>query len=186
MAVSGIEAAVDRVIQQLSPDRTVQQDAKEAFLELLEQILPDRASVSDAPAHDRPAQAAVLTSPVVQTSYATAAYAAPSSFLRDDTAPALAQLSDDLEAGDPQYNERETTLRGRLDLEAIERRLRSAAESWGLEYHVEDLNGILRNAGYDSVHLGSSERYMVAVERFVALAEDRYRERAGNVPGSAA
>ena len=48
----------------------------------------------------------------------------------------------------------------------------------------DDLDGILRNAGYGAAHLGSSDRYMAAVEHFTTEAYKNYRERAGNTPGA--
>ena len=74
-------------------------------------------------------------------------------------------------------------LRERLDIPALEQRLRSSAQSYGIEYHVSDLEGVLRNAGYGSAHLGSSERYMATIEKFIANAEQNYSQRSSNVPG---
>jgi hypothetical protein len=96
----------------------------------------------------------------------------------------LSQLPNDLQASDPQYNEREVQLREGLDLDAVERRLRASAKRLGVEYDRSDLEGILRNAGYGAAHLGSTERYMAAVETFVGEAEKRYQQRAGNIPGT--
>jgi hypothetical protein len=85
--------------------------------------------------------------------------------------------------GDTGYNDREALLRARLDLPALERRLRASAESLGIAYSPEDLNGVLRNAGYDAVHLGSSERYMAAIEHAMLSAEATHRRGASNIPG---
>ena len=74
----------------------------------------------------------------------------------------------------------------RLNLPELEHRLRGYAESVGIEYSSTDLDGILRNSGYGAAHLGSSDRYMAAVERFTGEAFKNYRERAGNVPGAQA
>ena len=58
------------------------------------------------------------------------------------------------------------------------------AESYEIEFHKSDLEGILRNSGYGAAHLGSTERYMAAVQKFISEAENNYRQRAGNTPGS--
>jgi hypothetical protein len=108
------------------------------------------------------------------------------SLLRDRESPLLQQLSNDLVAGDPQYNQREGTLRDRLDLNGIERRLQDAARALDVSYDRSDLDGILRNSGYDATHLGSSERYMAAIEKYIGEAEKNYRQRAGNTPGQLA
>ena len=81
------------------------------------------------------------------------------------------------------YNEREATLRDRLNVSELEQRLRGYAQSVGVDYSATDLDGVLRNAGYGAAHLGSSDRYMAAVEHFTNEAFKNYRERAGNVPG---
>jgi len=47
-----------------------------------------------------------------------------------------------------------------------------------------DLDGVLRNAGDDAAHLGASDRYMAAIEKFMREAEVRYQLSADNVPGS--
>ena len=57
------------------------------------------------------------------------------------------------------------------------------ADSVGVQYSSTDLDGILRNAGYGAAHVGSSDRYMTAVERFTNEAFKNYRERAGNIAG---
>jgi hypothetical protein len=193
MAISGIEAAVDRTVQRLSPDARVQEDVKAAFLDLFEELF-DRLTAAQqgargpaAPAAavgpttlyslEQPGAAAVRTRDVVGSGVI--------SLLKEPDLPPLELLSMDLAAGDPQYNQREAMLRERLDLGALEQRLRSLADSHGVTYNSEDLAGVLRNAGYDAVHLGSTERYMAAVERLIGYAEDRYRAGASNVPGAA-
>jgi hypothetical protein len=105
------------------------------------------------------------------------------SLLRFTGGPMFEQLSGDHTASDPVYNEREAQLRDGLDLGTLEQRLRASAKSSGVEYDSSDLDGILRNAGYGAAHLGSTERYMAAVEKFMGEAEKNYRERAGNTPG---
>lgn len=108
------------------------------------------------------------------------------SLLRDRTSPMLEQLANDLGAGDVQYNQRENVLRERLDLSGIEQRLQQAARTLDVTYDQSDLEGILRNAGYDATHLGSSERYMAAVEKYIGEAENNYRQRSTNIPGQLA
>ena len=93
------------------------------------------------------------------------------------------QLSNDLVAGDPQYNQRESLMRDRLDLGEMERRLQDSARSLGVAYDRSDLEGVLRNAGYDATHMGSSERYMNAIEKFMGEAYKNYQQRATNKDG---
>ena len=88
-------------------------------------------------------------------------------------------------AATEEYNTREAMLRERLNLPELEGRLRSAADAQGIDYSSEDLAGVLRNAGYDAVHLGSSDRYMAAIERMTAETIAKYQERANNAPGQA-
>jgi len=108
------------------------------------------------------------------------------SVLRDKGAPMLEQLTGNLTAGDPQYNQREGILRERLDLTELEHRLQESAKALDVSYDRSDLDGILRNAGYDATHLGSSERYMAAIEKYVGEAKNNYRQRSTNVPGQLA
>jgi hypothetical protein len=108
------------------------------------------------------------------------------SVLRDHQSPMLEQLGGDLTAGDPQYNQRETLLRERLDVTELEHRLQQEAKALDVAYDRSDLEGILRNAGYDATHLGSSERYMAAIEKYVGEARNNYRQRSTNVPGQLA
>jgi len=100
--------------------------------------------------------------------------------------PVLEMLPADLKAGDARYNAREATLRDGLNLTEVERRLKDTARRYEVDFHVSDLEGILRNAGYDATHLGSTERYMAAVEKFMGEAENNYRQRSTNRPGSQA
>ena len=157
----------------------VQQDIKQAFVDLLDRVVRESAKGASAPARaadghrDRDAAAA----------RGEDAGATASSLLTDASLQGLAQLSNELTAADPAYNEREATLRDRLNVSELEHRLRGYAESVGVEYSSTDLDGILRNAGYGAAHLGSSDRYMAAVERFTNEAFKNYRERAGNIPG---
>jgi hypothetical protein len=189
MSVSGIHAALERVVQRLASDPKVQRETKAAFLDLLEQVVNERDSARVPPASRTPAGSMAFltgTPMYAANTYATTGgpSAMSSSLVRNSTLPVLAQLPDELGAGDGQYNTREAMFRERLDIAAIEQRLRSSAQSYGLEYHEEDLNGILRNAGYDAAHMGSSERYIAAVQTFLGYAEDTYKERANNVPGT--
>jgi hypothetical protein len=103
-------------------------------------------------------------------------------FLLDPSLNSFEELPD-LGPFDPSYDQREAMLRARLDLPALERRLRASAESLGIAYSPEDLNGVLRNAGYGASHLGSSERYMAAIERCMLSAEATHRRGAFNIPG---
>ncbi len=107
-----------------------------------------------------------------------------SSMLLDPDLPLLDSLSADSVAGDKEYNAREVVFRERLDLQALESRLSESAAAVGIEFHESDLDGVLRNAGYDSAHLGSSERYTVAIEKFMHEAEHRYLLRSNNATDS--
>ncbi len=103
------------------------------------------------------------------------------SLLRDQDAPMLEQLSN-VGSGDPQYNQHESVMRDRLNLNELEHQLQDSAASLHVTYDRSDLDGVLRHAGYDSSHLGSSERYMAAVEKYMGEARTRYQERATNIP----
>ena len=105
------------------------------------------------------------------------------SLLRSIGTPMFEQISGDHAASDPLYDQREAQLRDGLDLGAIEQQLRASAKSFGVEYDSSDLDGVLRNAGYGAANLGSTERYMASIEKFIGEAEKNYRERAGNTPG---
>ena len=212
MSVQGIEAAVQRTVEQLTTDRRLQSDVKAAFLDLLDRVLTDAGARSGFnagaaamptatattlyPSAPATAEAAAAEEPSATTPAPTPAPApaAPPSngrpltsafaqqYLLDPGLPAFERLPV-LEAGDARYNEREALLRARLDIPALERRLRASAESLGIAYSPEDLNGVLRNAGYDSVHLGSSDRYMAAIEHAMLAAEATHRRGAFNIPG---
>lgn len=183
--INGIDSAIDRIVNQLPVGQSAQQDIRAAFTELLDRVVKDSVAGAQKPeTTTAPAATAtqlLLESKPAATSSATAN--AGDSLLKDPTLPELEQLSDDLSALDPVYNDREGMLRERLDLSELERRLRAYAESMGVDYSSTDLDGILRNAGYGAAHLGSSERYMAAIEKFTGEAYKNYRERATNIPG---
>jgi hypothetical protein len=101
-------------------------------------------------------------------------------------APLYELLPMDLTAGHSLYNERETLMRQELNVDGIEQQLKSKASALGVEYDRSDLEGILRNSGYDATHLGATERYMTAVQRFIGEAENNYRQRSTNTPDSRA
>ncbi len=186
MSINGIEAAVDRVVQQLPVARGVQQDIKAAFVELLARVVSESAQALPPAASAPGASLGTGTQPLLPDTVTSKARlsSATSALLTNPDLPLLDQLSNDLTAESPLYDEREGILRGRLNLPELEGRLRASAASMGLEYSSTDLDGILRNAGYGAAHLGSSERYMAAIEKFTGEAYKNYRERAGNVPGS--
>ena len=177
---NGIESAIDRVVSQLPVGQSARQDIRKAFVDLLDRVVNDSVQGPSKPPATTPAVMATQLLPDVKTAGTS------TSLLIDATLPSLAQLSDDLTAADPAYNEREVLLRERLNLPELEHRLRGYAESVGVEYSSTDLDGILRNAGYGAAYLGSSDRYMAAVERFTGEAFKNYRQRAGNVPGAQA
>jgi len=184
--MNGIEAAVDRVVQQLPVAQGVQREIKAAFVELLERVVSESAQALPPLAAAPGASVGTVTQALLPDSLTSKARFGPqtSALLTNPDLPLLDQLSNDLTAESPLYNEREGMLRGRLNLPELEGRLRASAESMGIEYSSTDLDGILRNSGYGAAHLGSSERYMAAIEKFTGEAYKNYRERAGNVPGS--
>ena len=170
--INGIDtAAIDNLLKQIPGGSAVQKDIKAAFVDLLERVVRESAKSTAAPAPS-------------ETTAKAAATATATTLWKDATLQGLEQLSNDLTAEDPAYNEREATLRDRLNVGELERQLRGYADSVGVEYSSTDLDGILRNAGYGAAHLGSSDRYIAAVERFTNEAFKNYRERAGNTPGS--
>ena len=180
--INGIESAIDRVVNQLPVGQDTQQDIRKAFVELLDRVVTESVSGAAAP----PSNGTPVTATQLMPELKAAGTPAGASLLIDTSLPALEQLSNDLTAADPIYNEREGMLRSRLDVSELERRLRTFAESMGVEYSSTDLDGILRNAGYGAAHLGSSDRYMAAIDTFTNEAYTRYRERAGNLPGTLA
>ena len=177
--INGIDtAAIDNLVSQIPGGSAVQKDIKQAFVDLLDRVVRESAKSASTPASGEPTVAAAATQLLPQAAPATA-----SSLWKNSSLQGLAQLSDELTAEDPVYNEREATLRDRLNVSELEHRLRGYAESMGVEYSSTDLDGVLRNAGYGAAHLGSSDRYMAAVEHFTNEAFKNYRERAGNTPG---
>ena len=177
--INGIDTtAIDNLVSQIPGGSAVQKDIKQAFVDLLDRVVRESAKSASTPASGEPAVTASATQLLPQ-----AVPAAASSLWKDASLQGLTQLSDELTAEDPVYNEREATLRDRLNVPELEDRLRGYAKSMGVEYSSTDLDGVLRNAGYGAAHLGSSDRYMAAVERFTNEAFKNYRERAGNIPG---
>ena len=190
MAITGIgiETTVDRAIQRLSVDDNVARDVKAMFVELLEQVISEAGLTKSATGASTPgATFATGTQPILPEAGVTAKSrfgATTQSLLDDPSQVLLEQLPGD--AADEEYNTRESMLRERLNLPELERRLRESAQSMRIEYGQDDLEGVLRNSGYGAAHHGSSERYMASIEKFTAAAIERYKERAGNKPGSQA
>ena len=177
--INGIDTtAIDNLVNQIPGGSAVQKDIKQAFVDLLDRVVRESAKGASAPASGEPTVTATATQLLPEGAHTTA-----SSLWKDASLQGLAQLSNELSAEDSVYNEREATLRDRLNVPELEHRLRGYAESMGVEYSSTDLDGVLRNAGYGAAHLGSSDRYMAAVERFTNEAFKNYRERAGNIPG---
>jgi hypothetical protein len=200
MNLNGIDATLTKLVQQV-PKGLAQREVKETFEALIESLrnqiqaaIEEAASTKTPAANTVPAESAPATAtPAVPASSehapsATRTTAALSayqrSWLKNADGPLYEHLSNDLTSASPLYNEREVVLREALDLGAIENHLRKVAESYEIEFHKSDLEGILRNSGYGAAHLGSTERYMSAVQKFIAEAENNYRQRAANVPGS--
>ena len=201
MNLNGIDATLNQLVQQL-PKGLAQREVKDTFEALIESLrnqiktaIEEAAAEKGSPAAAAPATAAPANAatPAVPASgdhapSATRTTAALSayqrSFLRNADGPLYDQLSNELTSASSLYNERESILREGLNLGAVENHLRQVAESYEIEFHKSDLEGILRNSGYGAAHLGSTERYMAAVQKFISEAENNYRQRAGNVPGS--
>lgn len=199
MNLNGIDATLNQLVQQL-PKTLAQRESKDTFEALIEALrnqiktaieeaVAEKVASPSAPSTAAPASAtpAVPASPAhtpsaTRTTAALSAY--QRAFMRNGDGPLYEQLSNDLTSASPLYNEREEILREALDLGAIENHLRRIAESYDLEYHRSDLEGILRNSGYGAAHLGSTERYMAAVQKFIGEAENNYRQRSSNTPGS--
>jgi hypothetical protein len=172
--INGIDtAAIDKLVNQVPGGQAVQQDIKAAFVNLLERVVRESAKSTAAPTE----------APATEATARTTATATATTLWKDATLQGLELLSNELTADDQIYNEREAQLRDRLNVPELESRLRGYAKSMGVEYSSTDLDGILRNAGYGAAHLGSSDRYIDAVERFTNEAFKNYRERAGNTPG---
>ena len=184
MSLTGIEPLGGQAVEPLS-GQLARSEVVEQFRELVKQIV-GRLNAHRPLDTEAPARAAVATQPMlsVPTPSRPGLSTTGSSMLLDPDQPLLNLLPADLSAEDPLYNVREAMLRERLDLSALERRLTDSAAAVGIEFHRSDLEGVLRNAGYGAAHLGSSERYMVAIEKFMGEAENRYLDRASNVPGS--
>jgi hypothetical protein len=180
---NAIQSAIDNLINQVPGGQAVQQDIKTAFVNLLDQVVRDSTAGGAATNSSTPPTTANAAATQLLPTAKPSAAASAGSLWKDASLQGLAQLSNDLTADDPAYNERETTLRDRLNVSELESRLRNYAGSMGVEYSSTDLDGILRNAGYGAAHLGSSDRYMAAVEHFTNEAFKNYRERASNVPG---
>ena len=193
MSVTGIEAMGRHATEPFS-GQVAQLDVVEQFREIVEQTvgaMNGRCHLETGLPHEATATtpagpAAVATQPMqsISTSSSHRALApASASLVRDPALPSLELLSADLVAGDPQYNAREVILRERLDLSALETRLKASAAAAEVDFHQSDLDGVLRNAGYDGEHLGSSDRYMASIEKFMGEAESRYQHRSTNIPG---
>jgi hypothetical protein len=184
MQLTGIDATLKRLAEQLPTGQT-RSNAPENFQALIESLGTQiKAAIAEASSRTSPPSAAIPSAPEPPTVGLTQRLTAQQQSLLRASAPMLMQLPDDLRASDSQYNEREVLLRGGLDLDAVERRLRASAKGLGVDYDRSDLEGILRNAGYGAAHLGSTERYMAAVETLIGEAEQRYQQRSGNTPGA--
>lgn len=182
--INGIDtAAIDNLVNQIPGGSAVQKDIKAAFVDLLERVVRENAKSTSTPAPAATTPPSTATATQLMPEATSSSSTSASTLWKDASLQGLELLSSDHTADDPIYNEREATLRDRLDVSELERRLRGYADSMGVEYSSTDLDGILRNAGYGAAHLGSSDRYMAAVEHFTGEAYKNYRERAGNVPG---
>jgi hypothetical protein len=188
MLTKGIDTTIRDLIEQL-PKGLNGGNASPADFEAL--IAPLAAQISSAIV--AASAQATAPPPASASTSAVSAGQAPNrlstfqlSVLRDPQSPMLQQLPNDLTAGDPLYNQRESQLRAGLDLTELEHRLQEEAQAMDVSYDRSDLEGILRNAGYDATHLGSSERYMAAIEKYVGEAKNNYRQRSTNIPNQLA
>jgi hypothetical protein len=182
--INGIDtAAIDNLVNQIPGGSAVQKDIKAAFVDLLERVVRESAKSTSTPAPAATTPPSTATATQLMPEATSSSSTSASTLWKDASLQGLELLSSDHTADDPIYNEREATLRDRLDVSELERRLRGYADSMGVEYSSTDLDGILRNAGYGAAHPGSSDRYMAAVEHFTGEAYKNSRERAGNVPG---
>jgi hypothetical protein len=190
MLAKGIDTTIRELIEQL-PQGGNGKNANTLDFEAL--IAPLAAQLSSAIVAATQ-QAASTASPAAIAPASTAPEtAAPTaaqrlnlfqlSLLRDRNSTLMQQLPNELTAGDAQYNQREALLRDNLDINELERRLQASARDFEVPYDRSDLEGVLRNAGYDAAHLGSSERYMAAIERFMGEARKNYERGATNIPG---
>jgi hypothetical protein len=203
MALNGIDATLRQLVSQLPADgqNRTNSDTFEKLIDVLSGQI--KTAIDQAVA----ARTAQLTGPLGANPFLTAASTAPTTTPADSTDPApagrttavlsasqqrwlrqqggvlLEALPGDTSAYDPRYNERADALRDGLDLDKMEQYLKSKAAQWGVDYHRSDLEGVLRNAGYGRNNQGSTEMYMATVEKFMANAEENYRQRSDNVPG---
>jgi hypothetical protein len=182
MQPTAIDATLRQLAAQIPQGQTkTQTDAFQSLLETLGTQI--KAAIADASSNTVSSGATpAATSPASAARTTSQLNLFQQSLLKQRGGTLLEQLSNDLSASDPQYNERESQLRDGLDLGSIEQRLRDSAKSWGVSYDSSDLDGILRNAGYGAANLGSTERYMASIEKFIGEAENNYRQRAGNTP----
>lgn len=198
MQLNGIEAKLQQLVEQL-PKELAPKNGPETFQALIDGLRNEiQAAISEAAAKAGPAVSAASTTPVTAMPSPSAMFGASAptfrttaqltpfqqSLLRQPGGQLFEQLSNDLTAASPLYDEREALLREGLDLETIERHLKARAAELDVEYDRSDLEGVLRNSGYGAAHLGSTERYMAAVQKFIGEAENNYRQRSSNVPGS--
>lgn len=186
MLSKGIDTTIREIIEQLPKGNGAAGLGNGDFEKLVAQISTAIATATTAAATASSAASAATPETPAPVTPQSRLSPFQLSLLRDQQSPMLQQLGNDLTAGDPQYNQRETLLRDRLDLNRIEARLQEMARSLDVSYDRSDLDGILRNSGYDATHLGSSERYLSAVEKYMGEAEKNYRQRSSNVPGQLA
>ncbi|MEQ1759148.1 MAG: hypothetical protein ABL986_12570 [Vicinamibacterales bacterium] len=193
MLAKGIDTTIRELIEQLPQGANAKNANSVDFEALLAPLAAQLSSAIIAATQ----KAANTASPAAAATTATASTAPEStaptaaqrlnlfqlSLLRDRNSTLMQQLPNELTAGDPQYNQREALLRDNLDVNELERRLQASAREFEVPYDRSDLEGVLRNAGYDAAHLGSSERYMAAIERFMGEARKNYQRGATNIPG---
>lgn len=92
-------------------------------------------------------------------------------------------LPTDLEAGDPQYNQRQQEFESTVDWDWIAQNQKNYANEVGGVWDPSDLEGIRRNAGYDASHLGDAGLYNSQLQKYYQNSLDNILRGATNVPG---
>jgi hypothetical protein len=199
MELNGIDATLNQLVSQL-PKGLGKKTGAANFESLIETLKTQiKAAIEEATRGTAaPVSAPAVPTAPISAAPTPAASSVPTarttsqltpyqqSLLKNPDGPLYELLPNELTSASPLYNEREALMRQELNLDGIEAHLKSKAKELEVEYDRSDLDGILRNSGYGAAHLGSTERYMAAVQKFIGEAENNYRQRSSNIPGSKA